>query len=320
MNRKLLSLLSLPALLASCGLGADGDVDVTVEVEAGLADAIQVISARSAKPGTTNPVEAVIVLENKSGAGKRLKLEGTWHDGGGGFFGGTSAVWVLAPGQSDTFSAGSRSGRVTAFRLAVSETDSTQSELLTETLANSQPKAEGHGITYTETPKSEQIPPWSVRGVANGAPFTAETIMFVPNGAQWRLEISDASFDPLKGAGIARYSQKDLQTVYLDLAFEPESGAVYDREMAYGGGHFQIKTSPSAQRTTSWNTSIAWAIEFSAWDRRPWSEGGRTFQQAGTASGKLYIAFKGSKQGLANSWISGTFENAPIVYYGKPKL
>jgi hypothetical protein len=114
MNRKLLSLLSLPALLASCGLGADGDVDVTVEVEAGLAADIHIVSAQGAKPGKTNPVEAVIVLKNTSGADKRLKLEGTWRDGGDGFYGGASAVWVLAPGQSDTFSAGSRSGRVTA--------------------------------------------------------------------------------------------------------------------------------------------------------------------------------------------------------------
>jgi hypothetical protein len=209
--------------------------------------------------------------------------------------------------------------RVTAFRLAVSETGSTQDELLTATLASATPKAEGHGITYTDEPKTDQIPPWTVRGVANGTPFTAKSVRFVPNGAGWRLEVSDGSVDPLKGAGIARHSRKTLQTAHIDLEPEPEAGAVYERDMAYGGGYFQIEKSPSAQGTTSWNTSIARAIEFTAWDRSPWSDDGGASQQAGTASGRLYVAFKGSEHGLANSWMSGTFDDAPIVYHGKPK-
>jgi len=47
-------------------------------------------------------------------------------------------------------------------------------------------------------------------------------------------------------------------------------------------------------------------------------EAGSNFQQGGTASGRLYVCFKGSPDKIQNSFVSGVFENAPIVYYGNP--
>jgi len=88
--------------------------------------------------------------------------------------------------------------------------------------------------------------------------------------------------------------------------------------MSYGGGIFQIKPSPSAFETTSWNTSIAYYIEITNWDKGPSSGTSCNSMQAliGAASGRLYISFQGSEHGLENSWISGVFKDAPIVYCG----
>jgi hypothetical protein len=76
------------------------------------------------------------------------------------------------------------------------------------------------------------------------------------------------------------------------------------QEMSYGGGYFQIKTSPEANRTTSWNTSLAYAIEISDWNRDLSTDGPCATPDSGSASGKLNFRFKRSEGGLANSWIS----------------
>jgi hypothetical protein len=137
--------------------------------------------------------------------------------------------------------------------------------------------------------------------------------------SKWTLQIIDSHLDPLKGIAIARQAKPDIQVININLPNEPTSGAVFEKEMSFGGGYFQIKKSPDSQETTSWNTDSAWIIEITEWAKKPWIEGAGTFQQVGTASGRLYICFNGSEQGLKNSWASGIFENAAIVYYGKPK-
>ena len=111
-----------------------------------------------------------------------------------------------------------------------------------------------------------------------------------------------------------------MQTIHIDFPGEPFHGAVFKREMSYGGGYFQIKNTPESKGTTSWNTEIAWVIEITDWQRHAWRENGGVFQQGGTASGKLYICFKGSTANIKNSWISGEFTDVPIVYYGDPGL
>jgi hypothetical protein len=191
-------------------------------------------------------------------------------------------------------------------------------ELLTSSLKDGIPKADGHGFTYTETPTADAIPAWDLRGVANGEPFQVKTIIFSPISSQWKLQLIDSHLDPLKGIAIARQDKQDIQVINIDLPSEPTSGDVFEKEMSFGGGYFQIKKSPDSEETTSWNTDNAWIIEITKWDKKPWIEGAGTFQQVGTASGRLYICFKGSEQGIKNSWASGIFENAAIVYYGKP--
>ncbi len=312
----------LPFLLfvTSCSRTGGSDIDISIDVAPELRGDIRIVTATGRKPGSVNPVETVIVLQNKGDNEMSLLLEGSWHDARGGFFGGVSTVRTLTPGDTDTFHSGTRSQQVVALRLAIRPTDTRQDELLTETLASATPKAQGHGITYTESPTEEVIPAWTARGVANGQPFTARTIVFTPVSGRWKLEISDREFDPLQGTALARQAHRDQQTIRIDLPYEPDGGAVFDREMAYGGGYFQIKPSPSAEGTTSWNTAIAWFVRVTDWDRQDWVDGAGTFQHGGTASGELYISFRGSEHGIANSWISGTFEDVPIVYYGNPAM
>jgi len=59
-------------------------------------------------------------------------------------------------------------------------------------------------------------------------------------------------------------------------------------------------------------------LEFKRWNRQPYRETGGTFQKGGTASGRLYICFKGRADNIQDSYVAGVFENAPIVYYGNP--
>jgi hypothetical protein len=172
-------------------------------------------------------------------------------------------------------------------------------------------------MTYSKTAADEIIPALPIGGFANGEAFQGKTVVFVQGlSDKWRLEISDHLFDVLKGAGFARYEQKGLQTIYINLPREPSIGDRLVREMSYGGGYFQIKPSPTANNTTSWNTSIAYAIEITDWNRGASGEGPCSRQEVGSASGKLYISFKGSEFGLANSWVSGAFNDAPILYCG----
>ena len=171
-------------------------------------------------------------------------------------------------------------------------------------------------MTYTETP-TDTIPQWTPRGVANGEAFQAQTISFRQDHfPDWRLSISDRKYDAVVGIAIERSIHKDVQSIYIDLPGEPTAGRVFERAMSYGGGIFQIKPSPSANSTTSWNTSIAYYIEITNWDKGLSSGTTCNSMQAktGSASGRLYISFQGSELSLENSWVSGVFEDAPIVY------
>jgi hypothetical protein len=187
-------------------------------------------------------------------------------------------------------------------------------------LSEIEPAVPGYGLSYTANPSLDQIPNWPPRGAANGAPFIAGAILFAPINGVWELQIIDREIDPLKGLAMARSLEGNagLQSIHLNLPEEPRSGMVLDRKLSYGGGYFQIQTSPGSPNTTSWNTSIAWVLEIKRWNRQPYSETGGTFQKGGTASGRLYICFKGRSDKIQDSYVAGVFENAPIVYYGNP--
>jgi hypothetical protein len=178
--------------------------------------------------------------------------------------------------------------------------------------------AQGYGVACTATPSPAEIHAWSPRGLANGAVFHARTIFFAPFGSGWRMEIHDREFDPMRGTAIPRTDHPDLQTIYIDLPSQPATGIIFEKSMAYGGGHFQIKPAADSAQTTSWNFRVAWAIDISEWQAIPWREGGETFQLAGRASGRLYICFHGPQDTIRDSFVAGEFSDAPIIYFGPP--
>lgn len=67
--------------------------------------------------------------------------------------------------------------------------------------------------------------------------------------------VSEQIFDPIKGLAMVRSEYHDIQTVYTEV---PAKGKVFQQEMQYGSGLFQIKSTVNSQSNTSWNTLLAY--------------------------------------------------------------
>ena len=313
--------LLLLFLVASCfdspGTSQNSE-SIQIEIDNQISQHIQIISSKGTKTGKVNPVEVHITLKNTSGSPQQVLWEGQWLDSKGKANGGSQRVLKLAPGQSQVIQDGTRFRSATSYAATIKATQKSQDRLLTEMLADNPSIAGGQGMTFSSTPASEQIPNWSVRGVANGRPFDAKTIIFRTLGnGQWRLAISDLAFDPVnEGLGMARTYDPDVQTVNVSLPAAPDTGKVFQQEMQYGGGMFQIKPSADSEGTTSWNTSLAYIITITNAPEviRSHSSCGRP--KPGKISGTLYISFEGSDEQIKSSWISGAFKDAVILYCG----
>jgi hypothetical protein len=290
---------------------------IQVKIDNQISQQIQIMSTSGTNAGKVNPVEVQIIIKNISASPQQVLLDGRWLDSKGRFNGGSQRVLMMKAGQSQTIQEGTRSSRVKRYEARLTATKKSQDQLLSETLAsNKLPIAKGYGMTYSTTPTSEEIPSWPVRGVANGLPFDAKILIFRTNEkGQWKLAISDRTFDPLKSnIAIVRSDHPDVQTVYINLPDEPAKGKVFQQKMQYGGGMFQIKPTADSQSTTSWNTSLAYEIEITDWQKEPSTNFSCGRPKTGKASGKLYISFKGSESQIKNSWISGSFKDATILY------
>ena len=119
------------------------------------------------------------------------------------------------------------------------------------------------------------------------------------------------------GIAFGRLDKKDLQTIYISLPETPIEGGVIGRDMAYEGGYFQIKQSPSSEATTSWNTSFAYAIHIESWQIGPSTITSCGLPEVGRASGKVYVSYEGSELSFKNFWVVGEFKDAAIIYCGK---
>jgi hypothetical protein len=295
------------------------ELAVKVALEPSLAGRLRVVSARAVVPGRNNPKEVLIVLENTGDSQVSARLEGQWLDEGGRGFGGVQSAVEIAGGTRKDISSGTRSSRATLFSAKILPSADEALDPVDAALLDAAARgAQGYGIAFTRNPVLKEIPAWPVRGLANGALFRAGALLFTPNRGGWRLEIHDREFDPMQGTAAAS-NFPGAQTIYIDLPEQPAPGAVYQRPMSYGGGYFQIRTSPGATDTTSWNTSVAWAIAIDEWEQRPWNEEGGSFQRAGSASGRLYICFQSGQGPIEDSFVAGEFRGVPIMYYGRPK-
>ncbi|MBW2276284.1 MAG: hypothetical protein JRF63_02260 [Deltaproteobacteria bacterium] len=173
------------------------------------------------------------------------------------------------------------------------------------------PAAPG-SFAWTETPAVTQIPVTPLSGMANGKPFAAASVIFEPGSDSWRLIIRD---QPLSEPTAVLTGG---QSINIDLPEFPATGANFVRPMEYGDGYFQIGNDPAnAESTTSWNADNAWALEITNWQASDYDSSGSLFQNAGVASGKIAVCYKGGGS-IQNSWVAGTFENATVRYMGEP--
>lgn len=315
------TLLLFLFLISSCSdSNGNNSGPIQVEIENQANQQIQIVSSTSTKSGKTNPIEIQITIKNNSSSQKQLLLDGRWLDSKGGFNGSSQRVLKLNAGKSLTIVEGTRSSRVTHYQASLKDSNKTQEQLLNETLAsNKQVIATGYGMTYSTTAATEKIPDLPIRGIANGLPFEAKTLTFrTDEKGNWKLEISDQSFDSKKGITMARIDHPDVQTIYINLSETPANNKTLKQKMQYGGGMFQIKPKADSQSTTSWNTSLSYKIEITNWQKSESTHFSCGRPKVGKAAGRLYISFEGSedKGKIKNSWISGAFKDATILYCG----
>ncbi|HOO76741.1 MAG TPA: hypothetical protein PK636_00550 [bacterium] len=165
--------------------------------------------------------------------------------------------------------------------------------------------------SFALRPTAKMIPDGPVTGMANGRSFAVKTVIFQPFFDNWNLGLYAAeAADPLDIVGEGEY-------ISVELPRDIEAGRTYTHPMEYGDGYFQIQSPDSPSETTSWNAENAWVLEITSWDVRPYDPEGDLFQTAGTASGRIYVSYKGSGD-FKNSGAAGTFENAVVRYMGDP--
>ena len=194
-----------------------------------------------------------------------------------------------------------------------SEPEITTASAPTNTAAPEAPTA----FEWTDSPTAEMIPAGPPSGSANGQPFEAKSIFFEPVFDEWNLVISDAELD----------SPTDLlrsgsQSVKIRLPQSLSTGTFTKAIDESGGGYWQVHSpdSENPEDTTSWNAPHAYVLQITKWEVSPYDEQGRLFQQAGTASGRVVVVYRGREGGdFQNSWVAGTFEDVPVRYMGRPR-
>ncbi|MCB9588085.1 MAG: hypothetical protein H6718_21945 [Polyangiaceae bacterium] len=168
-------------------------------------------------------------------------------------------------------------------------------------------------VTYkwAEAPAPGDIPDEALNGDANGRRWEAQSVVIEPGYKQgWEISFYEKKLEnPTSFVSGSQF-------IKVNLPEEPKKGAKLKKEMKYGDGFFQIKN-PDRDGLTSWNATNAYYIEFTEWDAKPYDEKGSMTQVAGTASGKVYVAYKGAGS-FKNSGLWGTFKDAVVRYRGKP--
>lgn len=166
---------------------------------------------------------------------------------------------------------------------------------------------------YTEKPNEKYIPEGPITGNANNEKFTCEQVVFQPSLGKWTMRILSEKLPKPLG-----FNNNQSAFVNITLPEVPVAGKVYQKDLKYGDGYFQVKKSDE-DKTTSWNASNSYYIEITKWDVKEYNSKKGMFQVGGKASGKVYVAYKGSGN-FKQSVVAGTFEDAVVRYMGKPKL
>ena len=168
---------------------------------------------------------------------------------------------------------------------------------------------------YTETPTLDMVPAGPVQVSANGRTIEIKTILFQPRLDTWSFQMSTGELERPTGM-----LPNGSETVNITGLPQELGVGTYSHTMdESGGGYFQIQQPDDPERTTSWNTRMAYHLQITAWDVAEYDSEASMFQVAGKASGKVVVTFRGSGDRFANSWAVGTFTDAPVRYMGKPR-
>lgn len=167
-------------------------------------------------------------------------------------------------------------------------------------------------FVFSESPAPNLIPTKPVRGVANGQPFAAEHVLFEATRREWRVSFCERALtrptDFVHGQALHLYLHETIAV-----------GKPIVHPMKNGGGYFAIRAAEAknTEGTVSWTSEHAYYLEVTSMTMKPYDPAGPLVQEAGTASGRVYVAYRGGFRFL-NSGIAGTFSNAVVRYYGKP--
>ncbi len=167
-------------------------------------------------------------------------------------------------------------------------------------------------FVFSESPAANLIPSTRVRGVANGQPVEMPHVLLEATRNEWRVSFCEKPFsrptDFVHGQAVHIYVREGLAV-----------GKPLVHAMKPGGGYFAMHVSDpaNADATVSWVTDHAYYLEITKLDAKPYDATGELVQVAGTASGRVYVAYKGGSR-FASSGVAGTFERAVVRYYGKP--
>jgi hypothetical protein len=172
------------------------------------------------------------------------------------------------------------------------------------------PSARVEKFVWTANPTMDVIPAFTPRGEANGRPFDVKTVLFEPYGKTWRMTLAAMKLaSPTDTVNDAPY-------ITVQLPEAPTTGKKWT--VAKGEGYFQIMTKDDPQSTTSWESKNAYALEITEWNAKPWDPKGPDQQLAGTASGRVFVAYQADSD-FKNSGAAGTFKNAVVRYSGAPE-
>jgi len=200
--------------------------------------------------------------------------------------------------------------------------DDDSSESADKKSSKKKSKGKSSPFKLVKKPSASDVPSGSVKGVANGKAFDVKTIVIEPGNKPskdtgkkvWKIRLYEK--EAKKPTALISKSQ----FVDITLDDEPGKGKKIVRELKSGGGFFQIQQPGKEEgKLTSWNTKNSYYVEFTEWEAKDYEDGGKPFQVAGKASGKIYVAYQGSKSSkFKDSGVAGEFKDAIVRYMRKP--
>jgi hypothetical protein len=161
-------------------------------------------------------------------------------------------------------------------------------------------------------PTAADVTKGDITGSANLHKFDVKQIYIEPGLSKWTLVLADQALDKPTG-----FLPTGAQSIKIDFSADmPAKGKKYDKALKYGDGYFQVAQPKDPTKTTSWNADNSFYVELTAWDVQPY-DAKKMFQEAGKASGKVYVAYKGFGD-FKNSGVAGEFKDAVVRYMGEP--